>query len=149
MLRLPLLLALARGCAVAPIAIDAGTIVARVSRYMTGAGIEDVNHELYGGIYAQMVFGESFEEPANPDADPDVSAMWRREGDGSFVAEKLGAYVRFVIDKVLVPAADFSGEDDGGGGACGDGGEVATVPVGAGDAGDGDEDDGGSGGSDG
>lgn len=25
-------------------------------------GIEDVNHELYGGLYSQMLVGESFEE---------------------------------------------------------------------------------------
>jgi alpha-L-arabinofuranosidase len=31
---------------------------------MYGSGIEDVNHEVYGGLYAQMIFGESFEEPA-------------------------------------------------------------------------------------
>ena len=36
----------------------------RVSRYLTGACIEDVNHEIYGGIYSQMLFGESFQEPA-------------------------------------------------------------------------------------
>jgi len=36
----------------------------RVSRYLTGACIEDVNHEIYGGIYSQMVFGEHFQEPA-------------------------------------------------------------------------------------
>lgn len=35
-----------------------------VSRYLTGACIEDVNHEIYGGIYSQMIFGESFQEPA-------------------------------------------------------------------------------------
>ena len=35
----------------------------RVSRLTTGACLEDVNHEVYGGIYSQMVFGESFEEP--------------------------------------------------------------------------------------
>jgi len=29
---------------------------------MTGACIEDVNHEIYGGIYSQMIFGESFQE---------------------------------------------------------------------------------------
>jgi hypothetical protein len=33
-----------------------------VSRYLTGACIEDVNHEIYGGIYSQMIFGESFQE---------------------------------------------------------------------------------------
>ncbi len=30
---------------------------------MTGSCIEDVNHEIYGGLYAQLIFGESFEEP--------------------------------------------------------------------------------------
>jgi hypothetical protein len=34
-----------------------------VSRYLTGACIEDVNHEIYGGLYSQMIFGESFQEP--------------------------------------------------------------------------------------
>jgi len=33
-----------------------------VSRLLTGACIEDVNHEIYGGIYSQMIFGESFQE---------------------------------------------------------------------------------------
>jgi hypothetical protein len=35
-----------------------------VSRWLTGACIEDVNHEIYGGIYSQMIFGESFQEPS-------------------------------------------------------------------------------------
>src|SRR5258707_808026 len=35
-----------------------------VSRFLTGACIEDVNHEIYGGIYSQMLFGESFQEPS-------------------------------------------------------------------------------------
>src|ERR1700758_3281272 len=35
-----------------------------VSRLLTGACIEDVNHEIYGGLYSQMVFGESFQEPS-------------------------------------------------------------------------------------
>lgn len=47
----------------ARITIDAGKEVNRVSRYLTGACIEDVNHEIYGGIYSQMIFGESFQEP--------------------------------------------------------------------------------------
>jgi hypothetical protein len=46
------------------IKVDAGQVVGRVSRYLTGACIEDVNHEIYGGIYSQMIFGESFQEPA-------------------------------------------------------------------------------------
>src|SRR5512141_97560 len=48
------------------IRVDAGEKGRPVSRYLTGACIEDVNHEIYGGIYSQMVFGESFQEPAPP-----------------------------------------------------------------------------------
>ena len=33
------------------------------SRLLAGACLEDVNHEVYGGTYSQMVFGESFGEP--------------------------------------------------------------------------------------
>jgi len=31
---------------------------------MYGSCIEDVNHEVYGGLYDQKIFGESFEEPS-------------------------------------------------------------------------------------
>jgi len=46
------------------ITVAAGRVRQRVSRYLTGACIEDVNHEIYGGIYSQMIFGESFQEPS-------------------------------------------------------------------------------------
>lgn len=35
-----------------------------ISRYLTGACLEDVNHEVYGGLSSQMLFGESLQEPA-------------------------------------------------------------------------------------
>jgi hypothetical protein len=44
--------------------IDAAHELHRVSPLLTGACIEDVNHEIYGGLYSQMLFGESFQEPA-------------------------------------------------------------------------------------
>src|ERR1700709_25380 len=47
----------------AVIHIDASQPGRPVSKYLTGACIEDVNHEIYGGIYSQMIFGESFQEP--------------------------------------------------------------------------------------
>ncbi len=50
----------------ASITVRAGEVIATVSPYLTGACIEDVNHEIYGGIYSQMLFGESFQEPAPP-----------------------------------------------------------------------------------
>ena len=45
------------------IIVRANKINNKVSPYTTGACLEDVNHEVYGGIYSQMIFGESFEEP--------------------------------------------------------------------------------------
>ena len=46
------------------IRVDAGAAGRPVSPWLTGACIEDVNHEIYGGIYSQMIFGESFQEPS-------------------------------------------------------------------------------------
>src|SRR3954467_8708416 len=48
----------------AKIEVEAAHVLHRVSPYLTGACIEDVNHEVYGGIDSQMIFGESFAEPA-------------------------------------------------------------------------------------
>jgi hypothetical protein len=50
----------------AQITINADQVGHRLWRYLTGACIEDVNHEVYGGIYTQMVFGEHFQEPVPP-----------------------------------------------------------------------------------
>lgn len=65
------------------IVVRAGRPIANVSGHMTGACIEDVNHEIYGGIDSQMVFGESFQEPA-PTAIRGFTAhggTWRVDGD--------------------------------------------------------------------
>ncbi|MGO9109934.1 MAG: family 16 glycoside hydrolase [Thermoguttaceae bacterium] len=48
----------------AVIQIQADQVLHPLSRCLTGACIEDVNHETYGGIFSQMIFGESFQEPA-------------------------------------------------------------------------------------
>ena len=48
----------------AAVTVHANQTLHRVSPYLTGACLEDVNHEVYGGIYSQMIFGESFQEPA-------------------------------------------------------------------------------------
>jgi hypothetical protein len=58
--------------------------VALASAALGGIGIEDANHQLYGGLYSQMVFGESFEEPPGPDG-ASGSAPWRvYAGPGCF-----------------------------------------------------------------
>jgi alpha-L-arabinofuranosidase len=42
--------------------INAAKVENRISSRMYGSCIEDVNHEIYGGLYDQKIFGESFEE---------------------------------------------------------------------------------------
>lgn len=48
---------------VANIYVNASQILHTNTSYLTGACLEDVNHEIYGGLYSQMIFGESFQEP--------------------------------------------------------------------------------------
>ena len=59
--------------------INPATVLHPISRTLTGACLEDVNHEVYGGLYSQMIFGESFAEPAVDN----VSGMWRGFTHGS------------------------------------------------------------------
>ncbi len=56
----------ARGQAPGPLTIhvNPGHVLNHLTPWMTGSCIEDVNHEIYGGLYAQKLYGESFEEPA-------------------------------------------------------------------------------------
>jgi alpha-L-arabinofuranosidase len=61
----------------AVIRVQADQPIHRITRYLTGTCIEDVNHEIYGGIYSQMIFGESFQEAAPKSPAPAVSGMWR------------------------------------------------------------------------
>ncbi len=44
--------------------VDAGNVLCHIEPLIYGAGAEDVNHEIYGGLYDQKIFGEGFEEPA-------------------------------------------------------------------------------------
>jgi len=65
------------------ITIQADQPAHRISPYLTGACLEDVNHEVYGGIYSQMLFGESFQEPPIVAPLKDFHAYggnWRIEG---------------------------------------------------------------------
>lgn len=69
-----------------------------LSPYLTGACLEDVNHEVYGGIYSQMIFGESFQEPPSAgNGSLQVSGMWRAihrgTAEGDFLLDEQGAFV--------------------------------------------------------
>jgi hypothetical protein len=70
----------------ASISVQADRVLHRVSPYLTGACIEDVNHEVYGGIDSQMIFGESFAEPVPQPQLKGFTAFggrWTPTSDGS------------------------------------------------------------------
>src|ERR1051326_5954058 len=79
----------------ATIQVDASKVRNRITPWMIGSCIEDVNHEIYGGLYAQMIFGESFEEP--PQARSPLAGwkayggQWRVEEGALHVAPDAGA----------------------------------------------------------
>ncbi len=74
--------------------VDAAQVVNRITPWMTGSCIEDVNHEIYGGLYDQKLFGESFEEPPASVHFRGWTAyggFWQREGTACRVAAEAGA----------------------------------------------------------
>lgn len=70
--------ACAGGATDATITVDASKVEGSVTPWLYGACIEDVNHEIYGGLYDQRIFGESFEEPV-----PNPLSMTARPTKGS------------------------------------------------------------------
>lgn len=72
--RLMILFCLMAGCMAVPgasqnrIHVDASKVIATLCPLLYGSGAEDVNHEIYGGLYDQRLFGESFEEGQNINA---------------------------------------------------------------------------------
>ncbi len=68
----------------------------RITRFMTGACLEDVNHEVYGGIYSQMLYGESFQEPPSSGSFEDFDAYggeWASSGGVLSVSADAGGKV--------------------------------------------------------
>ena len=75
------------------IRVDAGRVVNTTTRLMYGSCIEDVNHEIYGGLYAQRIFGESFEEPPRsaPPGWTDYGGRWSAKDGVCSVNAEAGA----------------------------------------------------------
>ncbi len=84
------------------ITVQAGTPLHRISPWLAGSCIEDVNHEIYGGLYSQMIFGERFQEPARSASIKDFDAyggrwtikaaeLWGDRGDGPKLVSTSGA----------------------------------------------------------
>jgi len=55
--------------------VNAAQVANGVTPLMHGARIEDVNHEIYGGMCAQMICGQSFEEPPRAASTASPSAV--------------------------------------------------------------------------
>ena len=64
------------------ISVDMKNEIGRIPTLIYGAGAEDVNHEIYGGLYDQRLFGESFEEPTISNIENFISydSPWSIEG---------------------------------------------------------------------
>lgn len=81
---------MAASASAAPVAIhiDPSRELGRLSPHLTAACIEDVNHEIYGGLYSQMIFGESFQEPPRQPIDgwPSFGGVWSVSEHGTLQA---------------------------------------------------------------
>ena len=76
----------------ATIRVDAGKVEQKVTPYLYGSCIEDVNHEIYGGLYDQKIFGESFEEPT---PGPDFKHFNMYEGEWSANGNELSVAAHY------------------------------------------------------
>ena len=65
------------GAGEASVTVDAAKVRGHVNPMVYGACFEDLNHEIYGGLYAQMIFGESFEEGP----EKELPKGWRLQAD--------------------------------------------------------------------
>jgi hypothetical protein len=63
------------------ITVDASKVLNTIPRQLYGSCIEDVNHEIYGGLYGQRLYGESFEEPAGIKGWKSFGGEWQLSGD--------------------------------------------------------------------
>ena len=85
------------------VSVDASSVEGRITPYLYGACIEDVNHEIYGGLYDQKIFGESFEEPAPSPVMPGFSSYegeWIPYGDSVEVCAHPGAKLVYDLKTV-------------------------------------------------
>ncbi|MBE9583120.1 DUF1080 domain-containing protein [Mucilaginibacter sp. JRF] len=93
----------------AKIMVDALTVLNRIPAGLYGACIEDVNHEIYGGLYGQRIYGESFEEPP---ASPVITGFTTLGGIWSAkagqVSVKAGPGYKLVLNKAL--PAEYSAQ---------------------------------------
>lgn len=95
----------------ATITVDASKVEGEVTPWLYGSCIEDVNHEIYGGLYDQKIFGESFEEPVpNPlfDECSAYEGAWQA-GDGELLAAAHSG-AKLVYDPLEIASGEVEAE---------------------------------------
>ena len=68
--------------------VDTKQVIGRLSPLLYGTCLEDVNHEVYGGLYGQLLYGESLEEAPEITQYADCfsnDAPWHLDGDEIYV----------------------------------------------------------------
>ena len=66
------------------VTVDTSVKGPTITPHMTGCGLEDINHELNGGLYSQMVLDESFETTTNASLFNKTSAGGQGANSGAF-----------------------------------------------------------------
>ena len=95
--------------------VDPSDVTGQVSPYLYGACMEDVNHELYGGIWSQMVYGESFAEPAAASVQGFTTAGgdWKTEeldGEKILTVSRQDGGPKMVLDNTVCESGMFSAD---------------------------------------
>ncbi|MCI8360876.1 MAG: hypothetical protein HFE86_06030 [Clostridiales bacterium] len=95
--------------------VNPADVTGQVSPYLYGACMEDVNHELYGGIWSQMVYGESFAEPAAGSVDGFTTAGgdWKTqelEGETLLTVARQDGGPKMVLDNTDCESGMFSAD---------------------------------------
>jgi alpha-L-arabinofuranosidase len=106
-----LLLASRAGASDVTIEVHADRVIGQASRHLTGTCLEDVNHEVYGGIYSQMLYGESFQEPGASGGFKGLTAIdgdWKPTAEGVVVDGGPGP--KLVADDVSLASGEASVE---------------------------------------
>lgn len=92
------------------VSVDLGKVKSEVPRTLYGTGMEDVNHEIYGGLDAQRLYAESFEEGVPPDRKEQVCKWWTpvATGKGAFELDWRAVHLGQSA-QVLAPNGDTAG----------------------------------------